>query len=64
MSNLTVYQHLEDFDNSELSPSERISQLEDAVRTFNEENNTGFDPARTVRIYLGRQKAKNEEPRD
>lgn len=52
MSNLIIYQYIADFDNSELPDDERIEQLEDAARTYNEENGTVYDVRKVVDKYL------------
>jgi hypothetical protein len=42
---------MQDFDNQELDLSDRIEQLEDAVRTFNEENGTKHEPTSCILAY-------------
>jgi len=54
MPTITIYEHLEDFDNAELSHDEWIEQLEQAVIAYNEENKTTFDPKHTVYNYINR----------
>lgn len=54
MSTLTVYEFIEDFDNSELPHDEWIEQMEEAVMTYNEEYGTSFDPKHTVYNYINR----------
>jgi len=54
MSQLTVYDFLEDHDNSELSHEDWMEQMEDAVVTYNEQYNTQFDPKHTVYNYINR----------
>lgn len=48
---LLIFEHLEDFDNTELSEYERDEQLREAVRAFNEENGTSHPLDYTVRAY-------------
>jgi len=52
---ITVWEHMEDFDNAELSHYDWREQLEDAVRTYNAENGTAYDPAETFLSYVNRQ---------
>ena len=42
---------LEDFDNIELDSDSRREQLEEAVRDFNEENNTTYHPMVAFKMY-------------
>lgn len=42
---------MEDFDNSEMELSDRIEQLEDAVRTFNEQNKSNYEPTSSILAY-------------
>lgn len=44
MEQLSVFDFMEDFDNTELNPYERQEQLEEAVRDYNEAYNTKHDP--------------------
>lgn len=53
---ITIWEELEDHDNSELDLSEWLEQMEDAVRSYNEENSTSYDPRKTVQQYINRQK--------
>lgn len=43
---------MEDFDNAELPDGAWQAVLEDAVTTFNEENNTQFDPLDSFLEYV------------
>lgn len=49
---LTVWLYIEDFDNPELPPDSFQEQLEDAVRNYNEEYGTIYDPYKTVMQYI------------
>lgn len=51
---LSIYQWLEDFDDSELPLDEWIEQLQEAVEKYNEEYKTSFDPKHTVYNYINR----------
>lgn len=48
---LSLYEFMEDFDNSELSDYERHEQLMEAVREYNEKNNTQFEPLKSLKAY-------------
>jgi len=61
MGNLTVFQFIEDFDNAELDHDDWMEQLEDAVRTYNEEYQTNHDPRKTVNRYINQIKSQNYE---
>jgi len=53
-TNMTVYEFMEDFDNVELDDYEWKEQLRDAVKEFNEEHNTQYDPDKTLTQYIQR----------
>jgi len=42
---------IEDHDNMELPADERVEQMEDAVRTFNQDNGTLHDPVSSILAY-------------
>lgn len=46
-----LYLWMEDFDNAELPDGAWQAALEDAVKTFNEENDTHYDPFESFLEY-------------
>jgi hypothetical protein len=48
---LSLYEFMEDFDNSELSDYERDEQLMEAVKEYNEKNNTSYNPEKSLIAY-------------
>ncbi len=57
---MTLFEYMEDFDNWELSTSERKEQLMDAVRNFNDEYSTDHDPEKSYLDYE-RNRQKQDE---
>lgn len=53
---ITIWEELEDHDNSDLELSDWLEQMEDTVRSYNEANSTTYDPRKTVQQYINRQK--------
>jgi len=46
-----VFEYMQDYDNRELSEFEWKEQLMEAVRNYNSENNTNYDPHKTWKKY-------------
>ena len=61
MASITLYEFMEDFDNSELSDSERREQLENAVMDYNEHYGTSYDSRRSFYNYESWRKEKYTE---
>ena len=61
MASISLYEFMEDFDNSELSEYERREQLENAVADYNEENGTSYNPAKSFLNYESWRKEKYTE---
>lgn len=49
---ITIYEHLQDFDNEELNEYERREQLIEATRDYNQQNASNYHPERTADKYL------------
>lgn len=58
---MTLFEYMEDFDNWELSTSERKEQLMDAVAEYNDENGTNHNPLAAYFNYERQRKEQNEE---
>lgn len=56
----SLYLWMEDFDNAELSESDRKDQLEEAVRVYNSEHGTDYSPRASVIAYERWVKEQNE----
>lgn len=54
MSDLTIWLWLEDHDNADLNHGDWLEQLEEAVRTYNQEYGTSYDPKKTTYQYINR----------
>lgn len=55
MPELSIYEHLQDFDNAELDHDAWMEQLEEAVENYNAEHGTTHNPRQTVINYINRQ---------
>lgn len=63
MADITLFDFMEDFDNSELSDYERDEQLLEAVRDYNNEYGTDYTPKTELRNYkIMLRRRKLEEP--
>ncbi len=49
---ITIWEQCEDFDNSELPADQHQEQIEDSIRSYNEEHGTNYDPYKTYIQYL------------
>jgi len=57
---LNIYEHLEDFDNSELSGFDWLEQMSEAVLDYNAENGTNFKPETTISNYQSWKRDKQD----
>lgn len=58
---ITVYEHMEDFDNAELSDYERNEQLREAVQDYNAVHGTEHNPEKCLIRYKAMQWRKQYE---
>lgn len=58
---LTVFEFIEDFDNSELSPKDWADQMYEAVQVYNDKYDTNHHPLHTVTEYRRRQSNLTEK---
>lgn len=49
---ITVFEHIEDFDNAELPMDDRIERMKEAVEFYNQEYGTKYSPSHTVYEYV------------
>lgn len=49
---ISVYEWLEDFDNSELEFNDWFETLEEAVKDYNEQYSAKYDPRKVVKEYI------------
>lgn len=51
---ITIFEHLEDFDNNEISVLLWQEIMEEQVMVYNKEYDTSYDPTKTVDQYINR----------
>lgn len=57
---LSIYEWLEDFDNSELSESDWLEQMHDSVLDYNQEYRTDYNPTPTISNYQSWKRDKTD----